>query len=69
MIRTALSPLLFTFALEYVTRDVRVNEKGLWWNGTHHLLLYTVNLLGENIHNIKKALVARRQVGFSNWAP
>jgi len=35
----------------------------------HHLLVYAVNLLGGNVHYIKKALVARREVGFSNWIP
>jgi hypothetical protein len=65
--RTALSPLLFNFALEYVMRNVRVNDKGLQCNGTHHLLVYAVNFLGEIVHNIKKALVTRREVGFSNW--
>jgi hypothetical protein len=53
----ALSPLLFSFALEYAIRKVQKNQVELKLNGTHQLLAYTddVNLLGDNVDTIKKA--------------
>ena len=59
----ALSPMLFNFALEYVTKRVQVNRDGLKLNATHQLLAYAddVNILGGSIHILKEnaeALVA-----------
>jgi hypothetical protein len=52
----ALSPILFNFVLEYAIRKVQENQVGLKLNGTQQVLAYAddVNLLGDNIHNIKK---------------
>jgi hypothetical protein len=51
----ALSPLLFNFALEHAIRKVSEKQVGLKLNGTNQLLAYAdVNLLGDNIDNIKK---------------
>ena len=52
----ALSPLLFTFAVEYATERVQVHQDELKLNGTHQLLVYAdnVNILGRSIHTIKK---------------
>jgi hypothetical protein len=50
-----LSPLLLNFALEYTTKKVEENKKGLELNGTHHVWICAddFNLLCEN-RNIKK---------------
>jgi len=52
----ALSPLLFSFAVEYTIGRVHFNHDGLKLNGTHQLLVYAAddNILGGSIHTIKK---------------
>jgi hypothetical protein len=52
----ALSPLLFTFALEYYIRKVREVQMELKFNGTHQRLVYAddINQLRDNINTIKK---------------
>jgi len=51
-----LSSFLFNFALQYAIMGVQVNEGSLKLNLTHQLLVYAheVNILGGNVHNIKK---------------
>jgi hypothetical protein len=62
----ALSPLFFTFALDYVLKKVQVNQVGLKLNGT---LAYAddVNSLGDNKNTIKRytetLLDASKEVG------
>ena len=65
----ALTPLLFSFALEFAIRLVQVNQDGLILNGAHKLLVYAddVNMLDGNVHTIKKntesLVVASKETG------
>jgi hypothetical protein len=54
--KAALSPLLFSFALEHAIRKIQANLERLKLNGTHQILVYDdgVNLLGEHTYTIKK---------------
>jgi hypothetical protein len=67
--RDDLSPLFFSFALEYAIRKVQETQLWLKLNGTHRLLVYAddVNLLGNNIGAIKKnaetLIQASKEVG------
>ena len=45
----SLSPLLFSFALEYAIRKIQETNLGLDMNGTHQVLAYAddVNFIGD----------------------
>jgi hypothetical protein len=49
-------PLFFNFVLEHAIKKVPENHEGLKLEGTHQLLVYVndVNILGKNMHTIKK---------------
>jgi hypothetical protein len=42
-------PMIFNFAVEYVIREVKVNQEGLKLNVSHHTFVYAVgvNILGN----------------------
>jgi len=59
----------FSTALEYAIWRVQVNQDGSVLNGTCQLLVYAdnVNILGGNIHSIKKnteaSVAASKEIG------
>ena len=59
--------MLFNFALEYDIRRVQANQDGLKLNGTHQLLVYVndVNLLGGNLHTLRKTLTRIKLINLS----
>ena len=65
----SLSPLLFSFVLEYAIRWVQVNQDGLKLNVTHQLLVNADddNILGGSVHTIKKdteaLLIGSKEIG------
>jgi hypothetical protein len=67
--RDALSPLFFSFALEYAIRRVQINQNGWKLPGTHQRLVYTddVNILGGSVHiikdNTKSVVFANKEIG------
>ena len=65
----AVSPLPFSYALDYAIRRVQVNQDGLKLEGTHQLLVYAddVYKLGGIVHTIEENAepleVASKQIG------
>jgi hypothetical protein len=65
----ASSPLLFNFAVEYVIRNVQVNQYGLKLKVTHQFPIYAddVNILGGWLitteRNTKALVVASKKIG------
>jgi hypothetical protein len=65
----ALSSLLFSFALDYVIKRIKVNQDGLTLNGAlqHFFYVDDVNMLGGSVHTIKKntetLVVAGKKIG------
>jgi hypothetical protein len=53
---SALSPLLFNFALEFAIRRVQVDQDGWKLNGTHQFLVCAddVNILGGSVQTVKE---------------
>jgi hypothetical protein len=70
----ALSPLLFSFVLQYAIRRVQVNQDGLKLNDTLQLLVYgdNDNILRGSVHKIKKnmeaLIVASKEIGLEVYA-
>jgi hypothetical protein len=65
---SALSPLLFSFALEHALSKVQEIQMVLKLNGTHQLLVYAndMNRLGDNVDTIKNTetlIDASKEVG------
>ena len=56
----ALSPLLFSFSLEYAIRRAQVIQDSLKLNGTCQLLVYSddVNILGGSVCTVKESAEA-----------
>ena len=52
----AISPLFYSFPVEYAIRRVQLNQDGLKLNGTYQLLVYAddVNILGGSKYTIKE---------------
>jgi hypothetical protein len=52
----ALTPLLFSFALEYAITWAQVNQDSLQINGTHQPMIYAngVNIFVGSVQTIKK---------------
>jgi hypothetical protein len=52
----AVSPFLFRCTLEYAIGKIHAHQEGLKLSGTHQLLVCAddINLLGGNIHTVKK---------------
>ena len=52
----ALSPLFFSFALEYAIRWVQIIQEGLKLNDTHQLLVYSddIDIIGGAVHTVKE---------------
>jgi hypothetical protein len=65
----ALSPLLFSFALEYSIKRVQVIQDGFKLNGKQQLLVYAddVNIVGGSVDSIKEKaetlVVASKETG------
>ena len=65
----ALSPLVFSFALEYAIKRVQVTQDGLKLNGTQQLQAYAdnVNILGGSALTVKEnaetLLVTIKEIG------
>ena len=67
----ALSPLLFSFALEWAIKRVQVNQNGLKLNGTHQFLAYVdnVNILGGSLRTLEEntiaSVIASKEIGLN----